>query len=170
MDGNFFLFKTDILKKEMTFSSDPHMAANTVTLPVSRVKEIIAANRKGVKVERLLSEEQMAAATAAPEEPGYKNVVGDESITRFDKEKSKSRNRRSRGGKGKGKANAENGEKGAPAPKQENKGNRPEKSEAAPQVPREGEPRKSNRNNRHRRSRNSNNRNNNNGGNNKPSE
>lgn len=44
VDGEFFLLKTDILGGTMTFGTSRDTLANVVTLPVARVKEIIALN------------------------------------------------------------------------------------------------------------------------------
>src|SRR5574344_623065 len=45
-DGTFFHFKTDVFKRQMTYSSSKTFAANLVTLSVDRGKEIIALNNK----------------------------------------------------------------------------------------------------------------------------
>lgn len=42
IDGDYYLVKTDILAHTMTFSSSKDAMANVVTIPVSRVREIIA--------------------------------------------------------------------------------------------------------------------------------
>lgn len=86
IDGKYYLVKSDIFKKEMLFSTDPSVMANLVTLSTDRVWEIIKQNRKGVKVEKLDIKEQIEDKS-----PDYKNVVGEESITRFDSSKQTSR-------------------------------------------------------------------------------
>lgn len=78
-DGEFFLVKSDILSGTMTFSSSKETMANVVTLPVARVKEIMALNRAGKQVERLQTDEER---TPAAEEPTYRTE--EDSITRFD--------------------------------------------------------------------------------------
>ena len=89
-DGQLFLFKTDVLRRTMIFSSDLELAANLVEIPVEKVKEMIALNRRSIKIDRLT--ENFAKAPETTTE--YKNAVGEDSITRFDKrKKSKSRNR-----------------------------------------------------------------------------
>ncbi|MFA6779514.1 MAG: regulatory iron-sulfur-containing complex subunit RicT [Paludibacteraceae bacterium] len=82
MDGTFYHFKTDVFGGIMQYSSSPTVAANIVSVPVSRVKEIIALNKQGIKVDSLLeaSEEEEKATD-------YENVVGQDSLTRFDKRK-----------------------------------------------------------------------------------
>ena len=91
-DATFYHFKTDVFKKEMQYSSAPNMAANIVTLPVERVKEIIALNKQGIKVDSLSEESKTQKAN---KDTDYENVVGQDSLTRFDKKKkNKSKNKR----------------------------------------------------------------------------
>lgn len=80
MDGSYHLMKTDIFGKEMSFSTDAHSMANIVSISIDRVKEIIALNRKGSKPNTLQAVQQEAKVA----EPDFRNVVGEESITRFD--------------------------------------------------------------------------------------
>jgi cell fate regulator YaaT (PSP1 superfamily) len=84
IDGEYYLVKTDILRRRMSFSTSPSAMVGVVTLPVRRVKEIIEMNRRGKKVERLEDAAAVAAAERA-QEPGFVNMVGEESITRFDR-------------------------------------------------------------------------------------
>ncbi len=91
-DATFYHFKTDVFKKEMQYSSAPNMAANIVAIPVERVKEIIALNKQGIKVDSLEAE---SGQQKAEKQTDYENVVGQDSLTRFDKKrKSRSKNRR----------------------------------------------------------------------------
>ena len=53
-DGEYFLFKSDILTGMVTYSTDKRMAANLVTIPASRAKEVIELNRNGEKPDQLL--------------------------------------------------------------------------------------------------------------------
>ena len=88
LDGEFFLVKSDIMAHTMTFSSSKDSMSNLVTLPVSRVREILAANRAGRKVEQLQGEEFVPEV----EEPTYRTE--EDSITRFDgKKRNKNRNK-----------------------------------------------------------------------------
>ena len=89
LDGEYFLVKSDILARTMSFSSSKDSMSNMVTLPVSRVREIIAANRAGRKVEQLLDND----GTPEYEEPTFRTE--EDSITRFDN-KRKNRNRKNR--------------------------------------------------------------------------
>ena len=87
LDGEYFLVKTDILGKKMTFSSSKESMSNLVTIPVWRVKEILAANRNGEKVESIAGD----SAPAKSEEPTYRTE--EDSITRFDKSKKRKKRR-----------------------------------------------------------------------------
>ena len=94
MDGEYHFVKNDILARTMSFSTAPGSMAGLVTLPISRVREIMKINAKGGKPDRL-----EGAAPAAPKEsdPGFINVIGEDSITRFDRaKKKKSRNKKNK--------------------------------------------------------------------------
>ncbi len=80
-EGKAYHQKTDIFKRIMWYSFDASHAANLVPVPVDRVQEIINLNRRGKVVERLVEKE---AETV--EDMGYMNPVGQESLTRFDKQ------------------------------------------------------------------------------------
>ena len=94
IDGEYFLVKSDILAHTMTFSTSKDSMSNLVTIPTSRVREILAVNRNGGKVESILGEEFEPQV----EEPTYRTE--EDSITRFDKAKrrKKKKNNRSNGG------------------------------------------------------------------------
>ncbi|MDE5730625.1 MAG: hypothetical protein K2H81_03745 [Alistipes sp.] len=95
LDGDYYLIKNDILAGTMSFSSSRDAMSNVVTLPVARVKEIIALNRAGQKVETLQAEDLHAEQV---EEPTYRSE--EDSITRFDNaSRRRGRNRRKGGGK-----------------------------------------------------------------------
>ena len=91
IDGEYFLVKSDILAHTMTFSTSKESMSNLITIPVSRVREILAVNRNGGKVDSILGEEFEPQV----EEPTYRTE--EDSITRFDKakkrKKKKNRNR-----------------------------------------------------------------------------
>ena len=48
-DGEFYLFKTDILAGMVTYSSDRRMAANLTTITAERAMAVIAMNKEGEK-------------------------------------------------------------------------------------------------------------------------
>ena len=110
VDGEWYLVKSDILAGTMQFSSSKDTMSNVTTLPVSRVKEIMAANRAGNRVDSLLE----AGSAPAAEEPTYRSGSEEDSITRFDRERGKRRrkhggNRRNGGQRGKNGGNGGNG-------------------------------------------------------------
>ena len=95
--GKAFHQKTDVYRGVMWYSVDTDKAAPVfVPVPVERVKEIIVLNRKNVFPDTLLE----AYHQIEPEKPGqFKDVVGQESITRFEKQnKGNKRKGRSRSG------------------------------------------------------------------------
>ena len=96
-EGEWYLVKSDVLAGTMTFSSSKDAMVNVTTLPVSRVREIMALNRQGKKVERLQDADDIRPTV---EEPTYRSE--EDSITRFDQAKRRSkrggRNNKGRGG------------------------------------------------------------------------
>ena len=118
IDGEYFLVKSDILAHTMTFSTSKDSMSNLVTIPVSRVREILAVNRNGGKVDSILGEEFEPQV----EEPTYRTE--EDSITRFDKakkRKKKSRNRDKGVNSGGDKGGNTEQPKGENAPQSENK-------------------------------------------------
>ena len=83
-DQEYYQFKIDILAGKITYSTDKHQAVNLVTISTARAKEIIEINRRGEKPERLEAEQP-----AAPQKREYVDLVGQESLTRFDKKSKK---------------------------------------------------------------------------------
>ena len=90
IDGEYFLVKSDILAHTMTFSTSKDSMSNLVTIPVSRVREILAVNRNGGKVDSILGEDFEPQV----EEPTYRTE--EDSITRFDKAKKRKKKNRNR--------------------------------------------------------------------------
>jgi cell fate regulator YaaT (PSP1 superfamily) len=78
-DTTAYFQKLEVHKGIYWYSTDPHSAANLIALPVQRVKEIQALNRKGKKVDRLLN-------VTASEEPEHisADLLKNNSLTRFD--------------------------------------------------------------------------------------
>ena len=89
LEGEWYLVKIDPLAQTMSFSTSKNTMVNLTTLPVSRVKELIALNRAGQKADTLVGE----GGEAQVEEPTYRHE--EDSITRFDsKTKRNKRNKR----------------------------------------------------------------------------
>jgi hypothetical protein len=92
IDGIYYHFKTDVFKGLISYSTSRDFGANVVTISVQRAKEVIAMNKKGKKPESLAgkTENKEEEKTMSAD---YENVVGQDSLTRFDKEKHKGGNR-----------------------------------------------------------------------------
>ena len=87
--------KIDIFKGLLWYCYDKEFM-NWHELPVAKVNEIIEANKKGQKVESL---EVYAVEQAPKEQEIYNNVVGQDSLTRFDQPKRKKSRNKNRGAK-----------------------------------------------------------------------
>ena len=94
MDGDYYFVKNDILARTMCFSSVPGSMAGLVSLPVERVREIMKMNAKGIKPDRI---EAAGSAARVEADPGFVNVIGEDSITRFDNNRKKKKSRSGRG-------------------------------------------------------------------------
>ena len=79
LDCTAWFFKMEVHKGIYWYSTDQSSTANLVALPVERVKEIIAINRKGKKVDRLKPID--AAGEIAPVS---QDLLKNNSLTRFD--------------------------------------------------------------------------------------
>lgn len=108
IDGEWFLVKTDVLAGTMTFSSSKDTLANLTTLSVPRVREIMALNQEGKKVDRLQHADDIPAASG---EPTYGAGSVEDSITRFDKSKRRRHGRNSRGERQPGQPQGADGER-----------------------------------------------------------
>ncbi len=86
IDGTYYHFKTDVFKGQITYSTSPNFGANIVVISSDRAKEIIALNKKGIKPDSLSDPKEKEDKTSSVD---YENVVGQDSLTRFDKEKKK---------------------------------------------------------------------------------
>ena len=85
-DGDYYLFKSDILAGLVTYSTDKNVAANLETITAARAKQIIEMNRKGEKPLTLEDEED---ASRQQKSEGPVDLLAGDSITRFDKAKKK---------------------------------------------------------------------------------
>lgn len=104
MDGSYHLVKTDILGRIMWYSPDAHNSSIMIPLSVDRVKHIINLNRKGVKVDKL-EDDKTTRNNAMASEPAFENVVGQDSLTRFDKQNSSSSSNNARRNRKRSKVN-----------------------------------------------------------------
>ena len=86
MDNDYYLFKSDILAGEITYSTDKGIAANLETISVERAHEVIAMNKRGEKPLSLLEDGKVKE----PERPA--DLLADADLSRFDKRKKKKKN------------------------------------------------------------------------------
>lgn len=86
-DATYHYFKADILSGMVSYSTDKRMAANVVTIPVQRAFEIIRLNKQGEKPLSLLAE-----GMAEPARPI--DLLEQDSLTRFDKNKKRKNKKR----------------------------------------------------------------------------
>ena len=89
-DNTYYHFKTDIFKREITYSTDKSFAANLITIPANRAFDVINMNKKGMKPVTL-----EADTKPQPPKRDAQDILGQDSVTRFDaslKKKKKKRN------------------------------------------------------------------------------
>jgi len=184
--GRAILQKTDILRRIMLFTVIGGDSNSWISLPVQKVKELMEMNARGEKPTML--SEYSNEKEVVIEEPDYKDMVGEDSITRLDRpKKKKSRNNNSRNNNPRNNQNERRDTRGSDNRERKEPGNQekpktntphtqnPKREERPPHNKEEQKPRNErppnnpnqNRpnNNRNNNPRNNQNRNNNRGGN-----
>lgn len=89
--GSAVHFKTDIFKKQIWYIYLGENAGSPIALSTERVAKIIELNRKNIFPEDLT--EEFKESRPAPKKIDFDNVVGQDSITRFDDKKKKHNNK-----------------------------------------------------------------------------
>lgn len=113
-DGEYHLFKVDILSGLCTYSTDKKLAANLEMISAARAREIIEMNKRGEKPLSLQSDGNVKK----PEKPV--DILANDDIARFDKaKKRKKKKQRKTAEKGANGKSADNG--GKPNGKQNGK-------------------------------------------------
>ena len=87
LESTYYFFKCDILKREITYSTDKSFAANLVTISTRRAFDVINMNKKGMKPESLLED-------GASSEPQRVDLLDQDSVTRFDNAKKKKKKKK----------------------------------------------------------------------------
>ncbi|WP_303178852.1 regulatory iron-sulfur-containing complex subunit RicT [uncultured Butyricimonas sp.] len=90
-EGMLYHQKTDIFGRNMSYSFDKEGRGALIKLPVARVKEIIALNKKGIIPAKALEIDKNEAVNIK-----YTDGVGEESLNRFDEKKEQGGRRRNR--------------------------------------------------------------------------
>lgn len=91
-DATYFYFKADILKGMITYSTDKNFLANEATITARRAFEIINMNKRGEKPEKLQDD-------GHTETKQSKDLLEQESLTRFDKNKANKNRKKKKGEK-----------------------------------------------------------------------
>ena len=102
LDSTYYFFKADILANQVTYSTDKSIPANLVTISGRRAFEVIAMNKHGQKPERL---DESSVKSKEAQKPI--DLVEQESLTRFDRNK-KNKGNKNGGDKNKKKKKAGN--------------------------------------------------------------
>lgn len=89
--GTAFHIKTDVFKRQMWFAYENNMGSGLIPLAPERVSEIIALNKAGKKPVELKDFEKTPVVV---KEPDYSNVVGQDSLNRFDSLNAKKKKKR----------------------------------------------------------------------------
>lgn len=88
LDNTYYFFKSDILKREISYSTDKSFAANIVTISTRRAFDVINMNKKGIKPETLSED-------GIQETPRRVDLLDQDSVTRFDNAKKKKKKKKS---------------------------------------------------------------------------
>lgn len=83
-DNLYHYFKADIFKGEISYSTDKNIPANLVTISAARAFEVLAMNKAGEKPQSLKETDGEER-----HQPEYADIIGQDSLTRFDKKKKK---------------------------------------------------------------------------------
>lgn len=94
-DGSAWHQKTDIYRGIYWYSFDNQSVTSLIPIPVERVKEIIVMNKKGVLPEKLVEHN---TKVIPPRE--FNDVIGQDSLTRFEDKNPKKKNKKRRKYKG----------------------------------------------------------------------
>lgn len=89
-EGAYHLFKTDILAGLLTYSKEAHAPVDLVTISVARAVEIVELNKRNEKPASLAGEANTTVTIDS------KDILEDNSLTRFDKKEKTNRNNRRR--------------------------------------------------------------------------
>lgn len=97
IDSIYYHFKTDIFKREITYSTDKAIPANLVTIDAERAFEVISMNKRGEKPEKLALDN----GDKNNVKKEFVEIVGQDSLTRFDKTKKRKKKGGNSNSKGK---------------------------------------------------------------------
>jgi cell fate regulator YaaT (PSP1 superfamily) len=79
VDSTVYFQKMEVHKGIYWYGADPHSTTNLIAVPVQRVREILAMNQKGIKVDKLLTSDKSWNLN-----PVSQDLLKNNSLTRFD--------------------------------------------------------------------------------------
>ncbi|TDO03730.1 stage 0 sporulation family protein [Sunxiuqinia elliptica] len=92
-EGRFFFQKADIFNRTLYYASNGDSPSAPVAISVERAKEIIRLNKRGKKVEKI-ADRTAQATNSGKQVKGFKDVIAQESLTRFDEPKPRQRKKK----------------------------------------------------------------------------
>lgn len=143
-DGTWYHFKTDIFKKEITYSSDKSVAANLVTIDAPRAFEIIEMNKRGEKPSQLKRDGEDTAKSKQSSD-----LLEQDSLTRFDKAKKKKRKKNNNNNNGNGAQGGEKPRQGDRQQQSKGEARQADGANSAPKPQRKPKPQQGDRPQRH---------------------
>lgn len=142
--GTAVHMKTDIFKREIYYVYEGQYSEAPIVLSVEAVKEIIHRNKQGIEVADV--EEFLVTEVVEPKETDFAQVVGQDSLTRFDRNKKSNNKNKNRGSRDKRRDRDNAGPKkegtanNARPPKPEGKKDRPPRQDNRPAGDRSNTP------------------------------
>ena len=111
-DNAYYYFKTDLFKREITYSTDKTIAKDLVTLTARQAFDVINMNQKGIKPDTLLPESKETQTKKSDS-----HDILDDNVSRFDSARKKRKKKRTAApADGRPKAAAEGRPKRSPKP------------------------------------------------------
>lgn len=89
-EGTYYLFKSDALARLVTYSKEEHAPVGLITVSVERAIEVERLNKQGQKPTTLIEGEESKGIDS-------KDILGDNSLTRFDGKRDSKPRKRARG-------------------------------------------------------------------------
>jgi cell fate regulator YaaT (PSP1 superfamily) len=89
-EHSYYHFKTEVLKKEITYSTDKSAPVNLVTVPAVRAFDIIDMNKRGIKPASMEAD----VLPQPRKREAAQDILGQDSLTRFDHLRKKKKKKR----------------------------------------------------------------------------
>lgn len=89
-DITYYLFKVDILKRMMTYSTSKDFPVNEIIISVERAKQIVQLNKKGIRVDSLSEELEIEKKNE------FGDILTQDGLTRFDHTNKSQKNKKNK--------------------------------------------------------------------------